>query len=64
MWRETVSSDLKTNEWNLLKSQFDALVQDESVDPDRVEKMFDDQFRRRFAELINRTAERKSRTDH
>jgi hypothetical protein len=54
-----MSGDLKTNEWNLLKNQFDALVQDESVGPDSIEKIFDTQFRRRFGELINRTADRK-----
>ena len=47
----------KTNEWDLLKHQFEALVQDESVDPDSIEKVLDDQVRRRFAELINRTRE-------
>ena len=44
----------KTNEWNLLKRQFDALAHDESVGPDSIEKIFDDEFRRRFSELINR----------
>ena len=29
----------KTNEWNLLKHQFDALVHDESVDADSIEKI-------------------------
>ena len=52
----------KTNEWDLLKHQFEALVQDESVDPDSIEKVLDDQVRRRFAELINRAADRRSRT--
>ena len=28
-----MSGDPKTNEWNLLKDQFDALVHDESVAP-------------------------------
>ena len=46
----------KTNEWDLLKHQFEALVHDESVDPDSIEKVLDDQVRRRFAELINRAA--------
>ena len=41
-------------EWNFLKHQFDALVHGESVDADKV--------RRRFAEIINRDAERQSRT--
>jgi hypothetical protein len=59
-----MSGDPKTNEQNLLKHQLDALVHDESMGADSIEKIFDDQFRRRFAELINRTAERKSRTGH
>jgi hypothetical protein len=53
MWRYEVSTP---NEWNLLKHQFDALVDDESVDPDCIEKTFDEQVRRRFAEIINRAA--------
>ncbi len=48
---------VKTNEWNLLKLQFDALVHGECVDGDSIEKVFDAQIRRRFAELINRIAE-------
>lgn len=52
----------KTNEWDLLKHQFEALVQNESVDPDSIEKVLDDQVRRRFAELINRAADRRSST--
>ena len=58
-----MSGEPKTNEWNLLKHQWDVLVHDESVG-DSIEEIFDAQFRRRFAELINQTAERKSRTDH
>jgi hypothetical protein len=46
-----------TNECNLLKRQFDALVHDESVDADSIEKIFDEQVRRRFAEMINRAVE-------
>ena len=38
-------------EWNLLKHQFDALVHDEIVDADSIEKIFDEQVRRRFAEM-------------
>ena len=45
------------NEWNLFKHQFDALVHNESVNADGIEKTFDDQVRRRFVELINRAAE-------
>jgi hypothetical protein len=44
-------------EWNLLKRQFDALVHDESVNADSIEKTLDDQVRRRFAEMINRAVE-------
>jgi hypothetical protein len=46
----------KTN-WSLLKQQFDALVRDQSVDADYIEKIFDMEFRRRFAELINQIRE-------
>jgi hypothetical protein len=49
-------------EWNLLKHQFDALVHDESVDADSIEKTFDEQVRRRFAEMISRAADRQSGT--
>jgi hypothetical protein len=45
-------------EWNLLKHQFDALVRDEIVDADSIEKIFDEQVRRRFAETINRACRR------
>jgi hypothetical protein len=47
---------LRTEEWNLLKQQFDKLVHDESVAADTIEKIFDVEFHRRFAELINRVA--------
>ena len=50
-------------EWNLLKNQFAALVHDEIVDADSIEKTFDEQVLRRFAETINRAAERGSRSD-
>jgi hypothetical protein len=46
----------KPNEWDLLKHQFEALVRDESVDPDSIEKVLDDHVRRRIAELISRAA--------
>jgi hypothetical protein len=45
-------------EWNLLKHQFDALVHDEEiVGADSIEKILDEQVRRRFAEIINRAVE-------
>ena len=50
----------KTNEWELLRRQFDALTHDERVES--VEDIFDAQFRRRFTELISRTARRNSKT--
>jgi hypothetical protein len=46
-----------TNEWNLVKHQFDALVHGEGVEADSIEKTFDAQIRLRFAELISRAAE-------
>ena len=51
----------KPNEWISLKDQFDALMHDESVGTDSIEKIFDVEFRRRFAELLNRAAD-QSRT--
>jgi hypothetical protein len=47
------------SEWNALKDRFDVQAHDEC---DGVEKIFDDQFRRRFTEVINRVAERNSKT--
>ena len=55
---------MKTNDWDLLKRQFDALVHDDSVRAESIEKIFDVQFSRRFTELINQTAERNSRTGY
>jgi hypothetical protein len=57
-----MASDPKPYEWNSLKDQFDALVHDESMGADSIEKIFDVQFRRRFAELLNRAAD-QSRTE-
>ena len=55
--------DPKTNEWNLLKDQFDALVYGESAHEDSVEKLFDDQIRRRFGEWISRVMDNKTMTN-
>jgi hypothetical protein len=44
-----------TNEWNLLKHQFDALVH-ESVAAESIEQILDAEFRRRLAEVINQAA--------
>jgi hypothetical protein len=56
--------DPKTNEWNLLKDQFDALVHDKSVHKDSIEKFLDDQIRRRFGEWISRATEPKQKPDN
>lgn len=48
----------QTNEWNILRNQFDALTHDESVES--IEDILDEEFRRRFAELIKQTAQRNS----
>jgi hypothetical protein len=52
-----MSVDPKTNEWNLLKHQFDTLAHEVSAGADEI---FDTEFRRRFTELINQTARRNS----
>jgi hypothetical protein len=51
----------KTDEWNLLKHQFNAPADEPSVDAD-IEKIFDMEFRRRFGELINRIREPSTQT--
>ena len=51
-------SDLKLNEWNLLRDQFHALMHENS---DSIEDIFDVQFRNRSSELINKVAERANR---
>jgi hypothetical protein len=54
----------KTNEWDLLKHQFDALVRDKSVGAESIDEIFDLQFRLRFAELIDQNAQRNSTTGY
>jgi hypothetical protein len=51
-----------TNEWELLRQQFDATTQDERVES--IEDIFDAQFRRRFADLINQIAQPDSTGRH
>jgi hypothetical protein len=52
---------MKTNDWDLLKRQFDALMHDDSVGcAESINEIFDSQFRHRFTELINQTAQRNS----
>ena len=55
-----MSVDSKTNEWNLLKHQFDTLAHEVSAGADGIEEIFDTEFRRRFSELINQSARRNS----
>ena len=53
----------KANAWDLLKRQFDALMHDDSVGcAESIDDIFDVQFRHRFTELINQTAQRNSTT--
>jgi hypothetical protein len=52
-----MSIDRGLNEWNLLREQFLSLVREGS---DNIEEIFDVEFRRRFAELINQTAQSNS----
>ena len=54
----------KTNEWNLLKDQFDTLVHNDTVGEDSIERILDDQIRRRFGEWIARATERKIKIDN
>ena len=49
----------KANEWELIKRQFDALMQDENV-AESIDKILDVQFRHRFTELMDQTAQRNS----
>jgi hypothetical protein len=48
-----MSSDRKTNEWNLLKEQFEALVRNENAGEDGLTMHFDDEVCRRFGEFIS-----------
>lgn len=54
----------KTGEWEVLKRQFDALVRGEGSNAENIEEIFDVQFRRRFTELINQTAQHNSASDY
>ncbi len=53
-----------TNEWRLLKNQFDALRHGEGVREDSIDMLFDELVRRRFGEWIARAAERATKTDN
>ena len=58
-----MSSNPKTNEWNLLREEFDALV-DEGVREDNLEQVLDKQIRRRFGELIAWAAGHEAKGHH
>ena len=58
--RHVEASMSQANEWDSVKRQFDALTHDESVGAESIDEIFDVQFRRRFTELINQTAQRTS----
>ena len=50
------SRSAKSNEWALLRDEFNAVMRDGA---DSIEYMVDEQFRRRFSELMYRTARAK-----
>jgi len=50
----------ETNEWGLIKRQFDALVRGEGSETESLDLILDVQFRLRFTELINQIAQRNS----
>jgi hypothetical protein len=52
----------KTNEWTLLKDQFDALVHDEDMREGSTEMFVDGDVCRRFGEWISQAANRKTRS--
>jgi len=53
-----LSVDPQTNEWNLL-DQFRALVRDESMRDESIEKFLDYEIRRRFGEAISRAGRKR-----
>jgi hypothetical protein len=59
-----MSSNPKTNEWNLLEEEFDALVHNKGVREDNLEQVLDNQIRRRFGELIAWAAGHKAKGHH
>jgi hypothetical protein len=62
--RPVEASMSRTNEWDVLKRQFDVLVRGESLGAESIDEILDVQFRRRFAELIDQTAQRNSTTGY
>ena len=50
--------DAKPNEWASLRDEFNAMVRESA---DTIEDLLDEQFRRRFGELMYRTARARRR---
>ena len=50
--------DTKPNEWTSLRDEFNAMVRESA---DTIEDLLDEQFRRRFSELMYRTARARHR---
>ena len=40
-------------EWKLLKDQFEAMIRNEQARSDELDRLFDDEIRRRFGEMIS-----------
>jgi hypothetical protein len=59
-----MSGDSETNEWNSLKTSLTCWVYNESPGSEDIEKIFDVEFRRRFAELINWATARNNETGY
>ena len=49
------------SEWKLLKDEFDALIRNERARSDDVDKLFDDEIRRRFGEMISSSLLKRAR---
>ncbi len=56
-WRYDTSRDANPNEWASLRDEFNVVMRE----GDSIEDMLDEQFRRRFAELMYRTARARRR---
>ena len=54
----------ETNEWDLVKRQFDALMRGEGPGTESLDLILDVQFRLRFTELINQIAQRNSTSSY
>jgi hypothetical protein len=59
----SVSSNPKTNEWNLLKEKFDALAHNEGLRQDNLEQFLDHAIRYRCGRFIAWTADPKTKAN-